>query len=50
MMEQEWQQECQMLLNPEQPIIDHEKLTLSKPASHVLHVINRSVGIKIFLL
>lgn len=33
MMEQDWQQECQMLLNPEQPIIDHEKLTLSKPAS-----------------
>lgn len=33
MMEQDWQQECQMLLNPELPIIEHEKLTLSKPAS-----------------
>ena len=33
MMEQEWQQECQMLLHPEQPIIDVEKLTLSQPAS-----------------
>ena len=33
MMEQEWHQECQMLLHPEQPIIDEEKLTLSKPAS-----------------
>ena len=26
MMEQEWHTECQMLLHPEQPIIDHEKL------------------------
>jgi len=33
MMEQEWHQECQMLLNPEQPIIDQSKLTLSQPAS-----------------
>lgn len=33
MMEQEWQQECQMLLHPEQPIIEEEKLTLSHPAS-----------------
>ena len=33
MMEQEWHQECQMLLHPEQPIIDEDKLTLSKPAS-----------------
>ena len=33
MMEQEWQQECQMLLHPEQALIDHSKLTLSKPAS-----------------
>lgn len=33
MMEQEWRQECQMLLRPEQPIIDPSKLTLSKPAS-----------------
>mgnify|MGYP002718349280 CR=1 FL=1 len=33
MMEQEWQQECQMLLHPEQPIIEEEKLTLSQPAS-----------------
>lgn len=33
MMEQEWHQECQILLHPEQPIIDQSKLTLSKPAS-----------------
>lgn len=33
MMQQEWHQECQMLLNPEQPIIDQSKLTLSQPAS-----------------
>ena len=33
MMEQEWHQECQMLLHPDQPIIDQSKLTLSKPAS-----------------
>lgn len=33
MMEQEWHQECQMLLHPEQPIIDEDKLTLSKPSS-----------------
>ena len=33
MMEQEWQQECQMLLYPEQAIIDESKLSLSKPAS-----------------
>jgi len=33
MMEQEWHQECQMLLHPEQPLIDESKLTLSKPAS-----------------
>ena len=33
MMEQEWHQECQLLLHPEQPIIDEVKLTLSKPAS-----------------
>ena len=33
MMEQEWQQECHILLHPEQPIIDQEKLSLSKPAS-----------------
>ena len=33
MMEQEWHQECQMLLHPEQPIIDQSKLTLSQPAS-----------------
>jgi leader peptidase (prepilin peptidase)/N-methyltransferase len=33
MMEQEWHQECQMLLHPEQPFIDESKLTLSKPAS-----------------
>ncbi|MDM1246111.1 prepilin peptidase [Acinetobacter sp. R933-2] len=33
MMEQEWHQECQFLLHPEQPIIDQSKLTLSTPAS-----------------
>ncbi|WP_338561334.1 prepilin peptidase [Acinetobacter sp. KS-LM10] len=33
MMEQEWQQECTMLLHPEQAIIDESKLTLSQPAS-----------------
>ena len=33
MMEQEWKQECQLLLHPEQPIIEHEKLTLSTPPS-----------------
>lgn len=34
MMEQEWHQECQMLLHPEQPIIDEAKLNLSQPASN----------------
>ena len=33
MMEQEWHTECQLLLHPEQVIIDEEKLSLSKPAS-----------------
>ena len=33
MMEQEWRQNCQMLLHPEQALIDQSKLTLSKPAS-----------------
>ncbi len=33
MMEQEWQQECQFLLHPEQAIIDQEKLSLSQPVS-----------------
>ena len=33
MMEQEWHNECQMLLHPEQAIIDDSKLTLSQPAS-----------------
>ncbi len=33
MMEQEWRTDCQLLLHPEQPIIDEEKLSLSKPAS-----------------
>lgn len=33
MMEQEWHQECTMLLHPEDAIIDESKLTLSKPAS-----------------
>lgn len=33
-MQQEWQQECQMLLDPAHPILDEEKLSLSHPASH----------------
>jgi len=33
MMEKEWLNECQMLLHPDQAIIDDEKLTLSHPAS-----------------
>ena len=33
MMENEWHEECQMLLHPEQAIIDEEKLSLNKPAS-----------------
>ena len=33
MMENEWHEECLMLLHPEQAIIDEEKLSLSKPAS-----------------
>jgi leader peptidase (prepilin peptidase)/N-methyltransferase len=33
MMEQEWHHECQILLHPEQPIIDETKLTLSTPPS-----------------
>ena len=40
MMEQQWQQECQMLLHPEQPIIDQSKLTLSHhlPQCHLPNV------------
>ncbi|NNH25542.1 prepilin peptidase [Acinetobacter terrestris] len=33
MMEQEWRNDCQLFLHPEQPIIDESKLTLSNPAS-----------------
>ena len=33
MMEQEWRNECQLLLHPDQPLIDETKLTLSYPAS-----------------
>ena len=33
MMEQEWRQDCQLLLHPEQAIIDETKITLSKPVS-----------------
>ena len=32
-MEQEWRSECQLLLHPEQPIIDESKISLSKPDS-----------------
>jgi leader peptidase (prepilin peptidase)/N-methyltransferase len=33
MMEQDWHTECQMLLHPDQAIIDQDKLTLSSPPS-----------------
>ena len=33
MMEQEWKQECQLMLHPEQPLIDETKISLSHPAS-----------------
>lgn len=33
MMERMWQTECHMLLHPLEPVIEHEKLTLSQPAS-----------------
>ena len=33
MMEQEWRQDCQLLLHPEQAILDEKKLSLSQPAS-----------------
>ena len=33
MMQQEWQQDCQMLLHPDQVILDESKLSLSQPAS-----------------
>ena len=33
MMEQEWRTDCQLLLHPEQPIVDESKITLSKPNS-----------------
>ncbi len=33
MMEQEWRTDCQLFLHPEQPIIDENKITLSKPNS-----------------
>ncbi|WP_168397786.1 prepilin peptidase [Acinetobacter indicus] len=33
MMEQEWRNDCQMLLHPEQAIIDESKISLSQPAS-----------------
>ena len=37
MLEQTWQQECQMLLHPEHALIDEAKLSLSFPASHCPH-------------
>ena len=37
MMMQEWRSECQMLLHPEQPVIDETKLSLSKPRSTCGH-------------
>lgn len=36
-MQQQWQQECQLLLHPEQAIIDQEKLSLSSPSSNCPH-------------
>ena len=36
-MEQEWKQECQLILHPDQPVIESEKLTLSYPASSCPH-------------
>lgn len=33
MMEQEWRNDCQMLLHPEQAIMDESKISLSQPAS-----------------
>jgi leader peptidase (prepilin peptidase) / N-methyltransferase len=32
-LEQEWHQDCQLLLHPDQPVIDTQKLTLSHPHS-----------------
>ena len=32
-LEQEWHQDCQLLLHPDQPVIDTQKLTLSYPHS-----------------
>lgn len=37
MMEQQWRTECQMLLHPEQAIIDEAKLSLSTPRSSCGH-------------
>ena len=39
-MEQEWHQECQLLLHPEKPMIDQKKLTLSHPNSTCPHCHN----------
>ena len=50
MMEQEWHQECQMLLHPEQPFIDSTKFTLSQPASTCPQCKSLFVGIKIYRL
>ncbi|GAA5000783.1 A24 family peptidase [Acinetobacter puyangensis] len=36
-MENEWQQECQAFLHPDQPIVTTEKFTLSTPASSCPH-------------
>ncbi|MBF7686298.1 prepilin peptidase [Acinetobacter sp. B10A] len=33
-MEQAWRNECQMLLHPENPHIEHDKLSLNTPRSH----------------
>ena len=37
MMEQQWKNECQLLLHPETVIDNHESMTLSRPASRCPH-------------
>lgn len=51
MMEQEWHHECQILLHPEQPIIDETKINLKHPPTTYMskNVNLLFAGIKIFL-
>ena len=37
MMEQQWKNECQLLLHPETIVDHHESITLSRPASRCPH-------------